>query len=158
MLSRFSRMLIVDDDTSSRRSTHRALVSLGYDNIEGCSNSEARRRVERFLYRIVLADWSLQTFQGLDFLKLMRTESQNKATPVIFAIPPAQKKFIEVARDDGTTYYLPKPFTKDALADRLTQINLRLAATHPAVAVALGGPLSEPTLIPGGPRSLLRAL
>lgn len=156
MLSRFSRMLIVDDDTSSRRSTHHALVSLGYDNIESCSSPEAGRRVDRFLYRLVLADWSLQAFQGLDFLRLLRAETQNKSTPVIFAIQPAQKKFIEVARDDGTTYYLPKPFTKDAIADRLAQINLRFAASQPpAIALSAG---SEPTLISGAPRSLLRAL
>lgn len=157
MLSRFSRMLIVDDNTSSRRLTHRALVSLGYDNIEGCSSLEARRRLERFFYRLVLADWSQRMFEGLEFLKLLRDSPQNKSTPVIFGIQPAQKKFIEIARDDGTTYYLLKPFTPEGIAERVAQINIRLAAAQPAPAVA-GGPVSEPTLIPGGPRSLLRAL
>lgn len=122
MFGRFSRLLVVDGCHESRQVTHRILHRLGYENIEYAPDGRtALRMLLQTYYRLVIADWDAAQVTGLEILQAMRTDKRMSRTPFVMAIPRWQKKFVEVARDDGVTFYASKPLTSEVLAERLAQ-------------------------------------
>ena len=145
MLSRFSRILVVDGCAESRKTTHRFLHLLGYDNVDYASDGgPALKLLAQNQYRLVLADWDMAPIDGQHLLKAMRADQRSQRLPFIMAIARTQKKFSEIARDDGATLFLTRPFTADILAERIAQVNafaselreVRLKTVQPSVPTA----------------------
>ena len=119
----FARILVVDDSRAMRKIIRHMLDSNGFRSVdEAADGAEALALIRKITYALVISDWNMSPMSGLDLLVHLRTSPRTAKLPFIMATAKAQKRFAGVARDNGTTHYLEKPFTAEMLMERLRQI------------------------------------
>jgi CheY-like chemotaxis protein len=129
MLSRFSKVLVVDDSGVARKVIKSYLNSFGCENVDEASNGfDALAMLGKRHYALVISDWNMALMDGIQLLQAMRASPRLKAVPFIMVTSMAQRKFAEVARDNGATHFLAKPFTAQALESRIASLRDSLAA------------------------------
>jgi CheY-like chemotaxis protein len=124
-----SLALVVDPLASSRNSLSAALRELGIDSVEGCSQlQEARRRIERKAYDLVLCEQSFpgEAATGNDLLEDLRQTGLLPLT-TLFIIVSAQATHDSVteAAESSLDGYLLKPYTAASLAERIRHAQKR---------------------------------
>ena len=77
----------------------------------------------------MLVDWNMPNMDGLTFVQRLR--EKDKTTPIIMVTTEAEKTRIIEAIKAGVNNYVIKPFTPDALMER---VNQTLAKRKPAAA------------------------
>jgi len=65
-------------------------------------------------------DWNMPNMDGLTFLKTFR--KQNKSTPIIMVTTEAEKSRVIEAIRAGVNNYMVKPFTPEALTQRINEV------------------------------------
>jgi two-component system chemotaxis response regulator CheY len=59
---------------------------------------------------------------GIDMLRAIRKDASLSELPVIMLTARNEKEYIQEALDAGVSGYIVKPFTQEALTDRLQKI------------------------------------
>src|SRR5687768_3195551 len=109
-----SRVLVVDDDPSTRRYLSALLTSLGYEVEDVESGEEALERIGgRRPPAVVLLDMILPGISGLDVLD--RARQEHPEIPVVVLSTEAQIKTVVDAVRRGASDYLTKPFEDEEL-------------------------------------------
>lgn len=127
MLTRFSRILVVDDSPTSRKAVMRMLESLGYVNLDEASDGTAALvRLARFRYALIISDWLMEPMPGIELLMKIRRSDVWSQIPFIMMTSRSQKKFMEVARDAGATHYLAKPFDAAELGAKIDRLDTKI--------------------------------
>ena len=126
----YARILVVDDSRAMRKIIRHMLDTHGFRNVdEAADGAEALALTRKLNFSLIISDWNMSPMSGLDLLVHIRTSPRTAKIPFIMATAKAQKRFAAVARDNGTTHYLEKPFTADMLMERV-----RTSSPHPAIA------------------------
>jgi two-component system phosphate regulon response regulator PhoB len=86
---------------------------------------EARRILERRAVDLIILDWRLPEFSGLDFLKEIRSEPKHKDILIIMVTSKGAAKDCAEALDAGADDFLPKPFSPEVLLARLRSLARR---------------------------------
>lgn len=115
------RMLLVDDSATMRRIQRTQLNGLGVFNIIEASNGEeALVQIEnKGPIRWILLDWNMPVMDGFAFLKKVRAEAKYKDIVIIMCTSEAEKSNVIQAIRAGANNYLIKPFTPEALKEKL---------------------------------------
>ncbi len=114
------KILLVDDSRTMRNVQKKILVGLGYnDLIEACDGQDALDQVCDTTPDLILLDWNMPNVDGITFLRQFRL--QNKTTPVIMVTTEAEKARVVEAIKAGVNNYVVKPFTPDALRQRIEE-------------------------------------
>ncbi len=112
------RVLIVDDSGTMRTIQRRCLNKIGIEDIlEAPDGQTALDLFEQTEFDVVLSDWNMPRMDGLTLLKEIR--QRNKEIPVIIITTEAERTRVVQAIEAGASDYLVKPFTPDALHDKL---------------------------------------
>ncbi len=112
------KTLVVDDSNTMRMIQTRCLASLGVtDVVTAADGCEALALFEAESFDLVLTDWNMPEMDGLELLKAIRT--RNARVPVIMVTTEAERARVVAAIEAGVTDYVVKPFTPDALADKV---------------------------------------
>lgn len=119
------KMLVVEDTLAMRALITTVLETLGVGTI--LTAPEGGRGYQIFCMErpdIVLTDWHMQPFNGLDLVKKIRRErsSPNRTVPIIMMSGYSAAQRIAEARDYGVTEFLVKPFTAEDLAKRIAYV------------------------------------
>ena len=117
------RMLLVDDDPSLLKFLAPELRIDGYDVDTASSGFEALQSFRAGDFSLVVLDWSLPDYHGLDVCKRIRKD--NKAIPVIMLTANTSVSDRVEALDAGADDYLLKPFELDELLARLRALQRR---------------------------------
>jgi two-component system chemotaxis response regulator CheY len=106
----------------------RCLDKLGItDVMEAADGVEAIRVLENNLIDLVLTDWNMPNMDGLTLLKEIRT--RNTKIPVFMITTEGERNRVVDAIQAGVSDYLVKPFTPDALKQKLEKwVNLPVTA------------------------------
>ena len=140
MLNRFSRILVVDDSLTARKIIRQMFERLGYENIDDATDGRtALAKMRTRSYVLVVSDWAMEPMTGIDLLKTLRRSEAWKNVAFIMVTAMAQKKFADVARDQGTTLFLAKPFTFEAFADKIARLQAGGVVAH----VTIDAPLRK---------------
>ena len=129
------KILLIDDSRTMRNIEKKALAELGaVEFVEAGDGVEAMAAVAQHPggFEVVLSDWNMPNMDGLAFVKKFR--EQNRSTPVVMVTTEGEKEKIIEAVRAGANNYVVKPFTAEALLDRVRKT---LAAVKP---VAAGAP------------------
>ena len=125
MLTRFSRILVVDDSQTSRKAVMHMLEGLGYVNLdEAADGTEALGKIARVRYALVISDWFMEPMPGIELLMKIRRSEAWSHIPFVMMTSRTQKKFMEVARDAGATHYLAKPFLAADLGAKIDRLDV----------------------------------
>jgi two-component system chemotaxis response regulator CheY len=119
------RFLVIDDNAHMRRILRTLLHSFGtrevYEAEDGASGLEA---FMHFIPDIVIADWAMPIFDGLELTQMIRQPgaNPNPYVPIIMLTGHSEKKRVVSARDAGVTEFLAKPISAKALYQRIMNI------------------------------------
>ncbi len=125
------RAVIVDDDIAVAEihrqfvASHSAFTVVG----EAHSGTEALAQIERLNPDVVLLDFYLPDFSGLEVLSRLRVE-RGRQLEVIAVTAARDLASVREARANGVRHYLVKPFTASALFERLDEVARQYATMH----------------------------
>ena len=112
-------ILIVDSNTSDRRSTAGRVTRLGFEPIEATSAADAAKQLETNDPEFVLLAFDLSDasdFQGLEKIREVAPE-----VPVIMLAPSIHDARAAEAMRRGALAYLGKPYGQDDLRELLSR-------------------------------------
>jgi two-component system chemotaxis response regulator CheY len=117
------KVLVVDDMSTMRRIVKNVLKQLGYSDIHEAENGEeGLKKLKTGGFGLVVSDWNMPVMMGIDMLRAIRADPELKHLPVLMVTAEAQKENIIEAVQAGVSNYVVKPFTADALLEKLTKI------------------------------------
>jgi two-component system chemotaxis response regulator CheY len=122
-LDRKMKILIVDDFSTMRQIVKKSLRQLGFENItEAVDGSDALNKLKADEFKFIVSDWNMPNMMGIDLLKAVRSDDKLKALPFLMVTAEAQKENIIEAAKAGVSQYIIKPFTVDALQQKIEAI------------------------------------
>jgi len=122
------KIMLVDDSRTIRNIEKNALAQLGYtDTLEAGDGLEALNQVKQQMPDLFLVDWNMPNMDGLTFVKELR--KLNTQVPIIMVTTEAEKSRVLQAVQAGTNNYVVKPFTPQALNDKIKQTLEKIPAT-----------------------------
>ncbi len=71
---------------------------------------------------MVVSDWNMPNMTGLELLKAVRADAKLKHMPFLMVTAEAEKENIIEAVKAGVSNYIVKPFTGQALKEKLDKI------------------------------------
>src|ERR1700691_2209736 len=119
------RFLVIDDNAHMRRIVRTLLHGFGvrevYEAEDGAAGLEA---FTHYVPDIVLADWVMPIFDGLELTQMIRQAGAygNHYVPIIMLTGHSEKKRIISARDAGVTEFMAKPISAKALYERILNV------------------------------------
>jgi two-component system chemotaxis response regulator CheY len=115
------RVLLVDDSSTMRRIQKTQLASVGIDDIlEAGDGDEAMFVLEKNMpIDIILLDWNMPVMDGFTFLKNARQNDKYKNVKIIMCTSESEKNRVLEAIKAGANNYIVKPFTPEALKEKL---------------------------------------
>jgi two-component system chemotaxis response regulator CheY len=118
------RILIVDDFASMRQIVRKSLSALGFNNVsEAAGALDAVRKIEAGeQYDFIISDWNMPNMTGLELLTYIRGSDKMGRVPFLMITAEAQRENIIQAAKAGVSQYIVKPFTAEALQQKLDSI------------------------------------
>lgn len=122
---RNSSILVVDDMLPMLSLVGSLLKIFGFQDIHLAHDpEEGFKSFCRFNPDIVLTDWLMEPYDGIEMVRKMRSDpmSPNKFIPVIMMTGYSHRVRVEAARDCGVTEFLVKPFRAKDMYARIEQL------------------------------------
>ena len=119
------RFLVIDDNAHMRRILRTLLHGFGarevYEAEDGAAGLEA---FTTYLPDIVITDWAMPIFDGLELTQMIRQpdSNANPYVPIIMLTGHSEKKRVIRARDAGITEFLAKPISAKSLYQRVLNV------------------------------------
>jgi len=117
------KILVVDDFATMRRIMKNILKQLGFINItEADDGTTALEELNTNKFDLIISDWNMPKMTGLDLLKTVRSTPEFAKIPFLMVTAEAQKQNVIEAVQAGVSNYVVKPFTAEAISDKLEKI------------------------------------
>ena len=114
------RFLVVDDFSTMRRVVRGQLKEMGFEDVaEAEDGVAALAKLKSQPFDFVICDIGMPIMSGIDLLKAVRADPNLRHLPVLMITAEARKDDIVLAVQNGAAGYLVKPFTKEALEERV---------------------------------------
>lgn len=120
------RALIVDDSRAMRRIVGRILTDAGFDVLEAADGQEAVDLLETQDSPPDLAcvDWNMPVMDGLTLIQQVRKHPEWRAITLMMVTTESEQDQIVRALAAGAHEYLIKPFTGEAMVEKLDLLGL----------------------------------
>ena len=117
------RVLIVDDQLTSRLLIRGGLQDLGVSDIEMASNGEeGMLAMKAKPAHLVISDFNMPKLDGLGFLRAVRTYPPTQKVGFILLTGKSDKDLIERAAKLGVNNVIAKPFTMSVLRAKIEAV------------------------------------
>ncbi|MFO7748712.1 MAG: chemotaxis response regulator CheY [Desulfobacteraceae bacterium] len=117
------KVLIVDDFATMRRILKNILKQIGFKNLlEADDGTTALEVLEKQSVDLVISDWNMPKMTGLELLKAVRAHEHYAKVPFLMVTAEAQKQNVIEAVQAGVSNYVVKPFTAEAISEKLEKI------------------------------------
>jgi len=116
-------ILVVDDFETMRRMIRDILKQLGYENIHEAENgADALGVLKKEKIQFIISDWNMPRMSGIELLKTVRATEEWKDLPFLMITAESQKEKIIEAVKYKVSNYIIKPFTPEALMEKINKI------------------------------------
>jgi two-component system, chemotaxis family, chemotaxis protein CheY len=117
------RVLVVDDYREMITIIRRMLLQFGFKEIDDASDGpSALVKLRSGPYDLVIADLMMEPMDGIELLRVIRSEESLQSLPFIMVTALSEEHHIVSARDAGVTAYIVKPFTAAILKKRIDAV------------------------------------
>ena len=124
------KILIVDDFSTMRRIIKNLLKDLGFTNThEADDGSTGLPMLKTGDFDFLITDWNMPGMTGIDLLRAVRADEALSHTPVLMVTAEAKREQIVAAAQAGVNGYVVKPFTAQALKEKIEKIFERVDAS-----------------------------
>jgi diguanylate cyclase (GGDEF)-like protein len=133
------RVLIAEDDTTSRLLLESTVVLLGHEAVPAVDGQEAWQLFNTDVFDAVISDWSMPGMNGLELCRHIRGTSGPRYPYFIFLTSLVEKPRVSEGIKSGADDYLTKPLDQAELesrlvvAQRITELYRKLAEQQSAL-------------------------
>jgi two-component system chemotaxis response regulator CheY len=115
------RAMVVDDSRAMRSLLRNLLKSTGLEVVAEAGNGkEALEQLKAAgTVDVALVDWNMPEMNGFEFVQAVRADSTWAAVRIIMVTTESEIEKMTKALEAGANEYIMKPFTKDAIKDKL---------------------------------------
>jgi two-component system chemotaxis response regulator CheY len=119
------KALLVDDSRTMRTMLRRIVQPLGFEVSEAGNGREALDLLARESQPdVALVDWNMPEMDGLAFVSAVRNTPEYRRITLLMVTTESEQSQIVKALAAGAHEYLIKPFSADALVDKLSFLGL----------------------------------
>jgi two-component system chemotaxis response regulator CheY len=113
--------MVIDDSKAMRTVLVRMLSTCGYEEIiEATNGVDAFRQIrDHGSPDVVLVDWNMPEMTGIEFVRRIRSSGMLDEAAVVMVTSETAMEKVTEALESGADEYLMKPFTIDALLEKL---------------------------------------
>src|SRR5665213_979056 len=119
------RFLVIDDNAHMRRMLRTLLHGFGAREVHEAEDGAAGlESFTQHLPDIVITDWAMPIFDGLELTQMIRQPgaNPNPYVAIIMLTGHSEKKRVVSARDAGVTEFLAKPISAKGLYQRIVNV------------------------------------
>jgi hypothetical protein len=127
-----AHILVVDDEEPLRKLIKEVMMMNGHTCDLASNGLEALERIRKTPYDLVIIDRNMPTMDGIQTVALLRSNPQYQSLKVLMCTSVSVAKEVDEAFTSGVTDYVLKPFTLQALANKVK--NLLAPQTGPNAA------------------------
>ena len=118
-------VLVVDDSRAMRSILGSILRDAGFEVSEACDGSEALKSLhENGKVPLILVDWNMPPLDGFEFIKAVRADHAYDDTRLVMVTTETEMEQVTRALEAGANEYIMKPFTKEALLEKLALLGI----------------------------------
>lgn len=119
------KALVIDDSRTMRRIVSGALTSLGFETYQAEHGQDALDQLDDGLeVDLACIDWNMPVMDGLTFVSRVRADPNRRDITLMMVTTESEQSQIVRALAAGAHEYLIKPFTPDAIRDKLDLLGL----------------------------------
>jgi two-component system chemotaxis response regulator CheY len=119
------RALILDDSRAMRMILGRIMRSVGFEVVEAGDGQEGLDALSAGpLPDVALVDWNMPVVDGLSFVNAVRDDPRYRPMTLMMVTTESEHDQIVRALAAGAHEYIIKPFTADAIVDKLELLGL----------------------------------
>jgi two-component system, chemotaxis family, chemotaxis protein CheY len=125
------RALVVDDSRAMRRIVGRILGDAGFEVLEAADGQEALDLLSGpgDVPELACVDWNMPVMDGLTFITEVRKRPEWRAITLMMVTTESESDQIVRALAAGAHEYLIKPFTGEAMLEKLDLLGLLPTST-----------------------------
>jgi two-component system chemotaxis response regulator CheY len=122
--------MVIDDSRAMRLILKRIVAQLGFEVVEASNGKEAMDYLTTTLDSggeapgLALVDWNMPEMNGLEFVTAVRAEPRLRSMTLMMVTTESEQSQIVRALAAGAHEYVIKPFTPDAIIDKLALLGL----------------------------------
>ena len=123
--------MVIDDSRAMRLILKRIVAQLGFEVVEAANGKEAMDYLNSALEDgsselpgLALVDWNMPEMNGLEFVTAVRAEPRLRNMTLMMVTTESEQSQIVRALASGAHEYVIKPFTPDAIIDKLHLLGL----------------------------------
>lgn len=117
--------MVIDDSRAMRSILRRIVGELGFDVVEAGNGREALELMaEGPVPALALVDWNMPELNGLEFVTAVRANRDWRDVTLMMVTTESEHGQIVRALAAGAHEYVIKPFTPDAIVEKLTLLGL----------------------------------
>jgi two-component system chemotaxis response regulator CheY len=118
--------LVIDDSRAMRRILKGIVQPLGFEVSEAGNGREAMDILEKTdkTPDLALIDWNMPEMNGLEFVVAVRADPKYRTMTLMMVTTESEHSQIVRALAAGAHEYVLKPFTPDAITDKLALLGL----------------------------------
>jgi two-component system chemotaxis response regulator CheY len=117
------KILIIDDFATMRKILSTFLVKLGFSNItEADDAKKAWEILQTETFDLVISDFNMPEMNGLELLRKIRLESNNKDQKFIMLTAETDKELLMDTKTLKVDSYILKPFKIEVIEEKIKAI------------------------------------
>lgn len=119
--------LIIDDSKAIRLILRRMLSEVGFETSEAGDGQEALDLVDGGLRPdLILVDWNMPVLSGLELIEQVRQAPRSSTAKIVMVTTETELPQVVRALSAGADEYVMKPFTAEAILDKLRLLGFPL--------------------------------
>jgi two-component system chemotaxis response regulator CheY len=118
--------IVIDDSSAMRMILCRIVTKLGFEVDEAVDGRDALDKLNAAeqVPDVALIDWNMPEMNGLEFIQAVRSDPRYSRLTLLMVTTESEQSQIVRALAAGAHEYLIKPFTPDAVAEKLEILGL----------------------------------
>jgi two-component system chemotaxis response regulator CheY len=121
------QVLVIDDSRTMRLILGRMLRDLGLDVTEASNGRDALGQLDAGLSpSVILVDWNMPEMTGIEFVEAVRRPPYESTAKVVMVTTETEVPQVRRALEAGADEYVMKPFTSDAIIEKLQLLGLQI--------------------------------
>lgn len=127
------RAIVVDDSRATRMILRKILESIGFE-VEQAENGRVAYDllcswIPFDVPDLALVDWNMPEMNGIELIEAIRENSELDALKIIMCTTETEVSQMTLALLTGANEYVMKPFTADAIVDKMALIGMPVGLT-----------------------------
>lgn len=121
------QVLVIDDSRTMRLILGRMLRDLGLDVSEASNGRDALTQLDAGLSpSVILVDWNMPEMTGIEFVEAVRQPPYESTAKLVMVTTETEVPQVRRALASGADEYVMKPFTSDAIIEKLQLLGVQI--------------------------------